>query len=395
MVDSSSVTSDVTVDTVVRTFRFKIRPESYPWLAQAAVETNFCWNFYNEVSFKAARPFVGPGKWLTGYDLCNLSSGATDYFEHIGADTIQRIATEYAAKRSQAKKAKLRWRASSGSKRSLGWVPFKAASIRRRGKYFRFCGKAFRVFEPQRFADLGQWKSGCFAQDAVGDWYICLPVPVAVEQTYAAKSEVGIDLGLKDIAVTGDGARLESARFYRDLEAKIAQAQRRGHRRQAKFLHRTAARRRLNALHQFSRGLVDQYQTIVIGDVSSLKLAKTKMAKSVLDSGWGILKAQLQWKGQQAGRNVKIVSEVNSSRTCSSCGALSGPRGVNGLRVRSWICHGCGGTHDRDVNAARNILAAGRCLPSVRGNESTQSLAPPSRASRPREAWKVRDSAAV
>jgi putative transposase len=389
------VDSTFTVDTVVRTLRFKVRPDSYSWLAQAATETNLCWNFCNEVSFKAARPFAGRGKWLTGYDLCNLSSGATDYFEHIGADTIQRVATEYAAKRAQAKKAKLRWRVSSGSKRSLGWVPFKAASIRRKGKYFRFCGKAFRVFEPERFAAMGQWKSGCFAQDAVGDWYICLPVSVAVEQTYPAKSAVGIDLGLKDIAVTSDGERLEAARFYRDLEAKIAQAQRRGHRRQAKFLHRTAARRRLNALHQFSRKLVDQYQTIIVGDVSSLKLVKTQMAKSVLDSGWGILKAQLQWKGQQAGRCVKIVSEVNSSRTCSSCGSLTGPRGVNGLRVRSWMCPECGSTQDRDVNAARNILAAGRCLPSVRGNDPTQGLAPPSRASRPREAWKVRDSAAA
>jgi len=247
MSDASSASPEPTIETVVRTLRFKLRPESYSWLAKAAIETNFCWNFYNAVSFKAARPFAGPGKWLTGYDLCNLSSGATDYFEPIGADTIQRIATEYAAKRSHAKKVKLRWRGSSGSKRSLGWVPFKAASIRRKGKYFRFCG---------------------------------------------------IDLGIKDIAATSDGGRLEAARFYRDLEAKISQAQRRGHRRQAKFLHRTAARRRLNALHQFSRRLVDQYQTIIIGDVSSL-----------------------------------------------------------------W--------------------------------ESTQSLAPPSRASRPRAAWKVRDSAAA
>jgi putative transposase len=107
--------------------------------------------------------------------------------------------------------------------------------------------------------------------------------------------------------------------------------------------------------------LVDQYQTIIVGDVSSLKLVKTKMAKSVLDSGWGILKAQLQWKGQQAGRCVKIISEVNSSRTCSSCGSLTGPQGVNGLRVRTWMCPECGSTQDRDVNAARNILAAGYC----------------------------------
>ena len=253
MVDSPSATPVASVDAVVRTLRFKVRPESYAWLAEAAIETNQCWNYCNEISFKAARPFFGRGKWLSGYDLCNLSSGATDYFEHIGADTIQRVATEYAAKRTQAKRAKLRWRVSSGSKRSFGWIPFKAASIRRKGKYFRFCGKAFRVFEADRFAAITQWKSGCFAQDALGDWYLCLPVSVPVELTFSARAEVGIDLGLKDIAVTSDGERLESARFYRGLEAKIGQAQRRAHRQQAKFLHRKAARRRLNALHQFSR----------------------------------------------------------------------------------------------------------------------------------------------
>jgi putative transposase len=71
-----------------------------------------------------------------------------------------------------------------------------------------------------------------------------------------------------------DGDKLEAGRFYRDIESKIAQAQRRGHKRQAKRLHRTAARRRKDALHQFSRKIVDQYQSIYVGDVSSRKLVK-------------------------------------------------------------------------------------------------------------------------
>jgi transposase len=110
------------------------------------------------------------------------------------------------------------------------------------------------------------------------------------------------------------------------------------------------------------------------------------MAKAVLDCSWGQLKTQLQYKGEYAGRSVRIVNERNTSRTCSSCGSLSGPSGVNGLRVRSWICSGCGAAHDRDVNAARNILAAERLPPSVSGNEILQRHAPPSRVSRPRKA---------
>src|SRR5271170_2432504 len=102
------------------------------------------------------------------------------------------------------------------------------------------------------------------------------------------------------------------------------------------------------------------------------------MAKSVLDSAWGMLKTQLQYKGQQAGRSVQIVSERHTTRACSSCGALTGPAGLDMLDVRIWMCSECGGIHDRDINAARNILSAGRCPPSVNGNESSPTAVPPS-----------------
>src|SRR5258708_33118302 len=100
------------------------------------------------------------------------------------------------------------------------------------------------------------------------------------------------------------------------------------------------------------------------------------MAKSVLDAGWGMLKTQLQYKGQQAGRSVIIVSERDSTRTCSSCKALTGgPTGLDMLVVRTWVCSACGDTHDRDVNSARNHLSAGRSSPSVSGNESSLAVA--------------------
>src|SRR6202030_3405511 len=121
--------------------RQKVRPEAYAWLNRAAREVNQVFNWSNEVSHKAARPFAGPTKWLSKSELCSLSAGATEEFEHIGADTIQRICYEYVTRRAQFKKAKLRWRVSSGARRSLGWIPFKAASLRRHGKHVRFCGK--------------------------------------------------------------------------------------------------------------------------------------------------------------------------------------------------------------------------------------------------------------
>jgi putative transposase len=370
----------------VRTLRLKVKAEGYAWLNAAAIEINQVWNYANATSYKAARPYSGRPRWLTAFDLDKLTAGATDCFERIGSETIQRVNAEFATRPKQFRKAKLRWRVSKGAKRSLGWVPFKAAQLKRKGKSLRFSGKAFRVFE-RELLEGTTWKSGCFAQDAVGDWWLCVPVAREVRQTVAPKEAVGIDLGLKDIAATSDGDKLEAGHFYRSIEQKIARAQRRGHKRQAKRLHRTAARRRKDALHKFSRKIVGEYQTIKIGDVSSLKLAKTRMAKSVLDAGWGMLKAQLQYKGQQAGRSVIIVGERDSTRTCSSCKALTGPTGLDMLVVRTWVCSACGVTHDRDVNAARNHLSAGRSPPSVSGNESSLAVAEPSLTYSQCEAW--------
>jgi putative transposase len=369
----------------VRTRRLKVKAESYAWLDAAAIEVNQCWNYVNETSFKAACPFVGPSRSLSEFDLNNLTAGSTEYFARIGSGTIQRVNAEYAVRRTQAKKAKLRFRVSRGPKRSLGWVPFKAQQLRRRGRSIRFSGKHFRVFERERLEGV-RLKSGCFTQDSVGDWWLCVAVEHFVQAAPPTKTEVGIDLGLKTTAATSDGEKLEAGHFYRDIEARIAQAQRRGHKRQAKRLHRTAKRRRSDALHKFSNHLIASYSTIFIGDVSSTRLTKTRMAKSVLDAGWGMLKAQLHYKGEYAGRCVRIVNERNTTRTCSNCGSRRGPTGLDKLFVRQWLCRECGVTHDRDVNAARNILAAGRCCPSVRGNESSPSAPPPSQTSRRCEA---------
>jgi putative transposase len=152
---------------VTRTLRLKVRPECYRWLEAAAIEVNQVWNWCHEISAKAARPYVGKGKWLTGFDLNNLSAGASQCLEHIGADTIQRVNLEYALRSRQFRKVRLRFRVSRGARRSLGWVPFKAASLKRRSKAVRFCGKSFRLFETERLDGVG-WQQGCFAQDAVG-----------------------------------------------------------------------------------------------------------------------------------------------------------------------------------------------------------------------------------
>ena len=215
-----------------RTLRLKVRAEAYAWLNAAAVEVNEVFNYCNETSLKAATRTDKKQKWMSGFDLCNLSAGASEYFDKIGANTIQSICIHYAQKRQAARRLKLRWRVSRGPRRSLGWVPFKAASLKRKGVCVRLAGKCFRVFERERLDEV-TWQGGCFAQDVLGDWWLCLPVKVQAEESVAPEEAVGIDLGLKDIATTSDGERLRAGRWTQAYAQRLALAQRRGHKRQA------------------------------------------------------------------------------------------------------------------------------------------------------------------
>jgi putative transposase len=286
----------IKIQRCVRTLRLKVKAEGYAWLNAAATEVNQVWNYANATSYKAARPFAGTGKWLSAFDLNNLTAGATEYFDHIGSETIQRVNAEFATRRTQFKRAKLRWRVSRGARRSLGWVPFKAAQLKRKGKSLGVAGKAFRVFERELLEGV-TWKSGCFAQDAVGDWWLCVPVEREVSQSVAPKEAVGIDLGLKDIAATSDGDKLQAGHFYRNIEQKIAMAQRRGHKRQAKRLHRTAARRRKDALHRFSRKMARNHLSAgrpppsVSGNEPPIAVAEPSLTYGRCEAGISALQA--------------------------------------------------------------------------------------------------------
>lgn len=347
----------------IKTLRMKVKPDSWGWLNEAAKEVNMTWNYVNEVCAKAARPYIGKGRWLTGYEVDKLLVGASKHMDHLLSSSLTIIAVEHANKRRQTGRAKLAWRKSNGSRRSLGWVPFRDGALRVRGNSVIYAGRRFRIFDSYGLSKY-ELRAGSFAQNALGEWFLNVAVRVAMgEQELPAKA-VGIDLGLKSVATTSDGVELPAGRWYRDAEQKIAQAQRRGHKRQAKRIHQDAANRRKDALHKFSSAMVRDYGAIYIGDVS-IAFAKSKAPKATLDSGWGMLKQMLQSKGHQAGCVVEVVDEKYTTQACADCGSLTGPKGRTGLVVRGWTCVACGSTHSRDVNAARNILARGLSGPSA------------------------------
>jgi transposase len=118
---------------------------------------------------------------------------------------------------------------------------------------------------------------------------------------------------------------------------------------------------RKSCVDTYATRLVKENALIVVGNVNSSKLAKTNMAKSVLDAGWSMLKTQLDYKSKAMQAVLIDVNESYTTQTCSCCGSISAnsPKGRAGLRIREWSCPECGALHDRDVNAAKNILALG------------------------------------
>ena len=164
---------------------------------------------------------------------------------------------------------------------------------------------------------------------------------------------------MKSFAALSNGQTVQAQQFYRDLETTLAVSQRAGNKQRTRAIHAKIANRRKDFLHKLSTRLVKEHGAIFIGNVNAAGLAKTNMAKSVLDAGWTMFRTQLQYKGDSAGSWVREVNEAYSTQECSGCHARTGPKGQEGLAVRQWTCSVCQAVHDRDTNAAKNILARG------------------------------------
>lgn len=342
-----------------KTLKVRVKDKHAPTLINMARSVNVVWNYINELSSRAIRE---RGAFLSAYDINKYTVGAHRELG-VHSHTPQVVAKEYVKSRRQCRARSLSWRVSSRAspRYSLGWVPVNTGMATwKRGQVYH-CGHYFGVWDSYGLAG-DKFRSASFNEDSRGRWYFNVLVDVE-EKLSSGQEAIGIDLGLKEIATCSDGTELGSGRWYRGAEKQLAVAQRARKKQRVKAIHAKIANRRKDALHKFSRQLVDRCGEIYIGNISSSKLIKTNMAKSVLDAGWSSLKTMLEYKGAYAGIVVGVVNESNSTQTCSCCGEIStnSPKGRAGLRIREWTCMVCGSTHDRDINAAKNILAAGHC----------------------------------
>jgi putative transposase len=342
----------------IKTLRVRIKDRHATSLTELASAVNFVWNFDNDLSFKHTQR---TGEFFSAFDLNPYTKGAGKELG-LHSQTVQAINEEFVCRRKQFKRAKLRWRVSKGSRRSLGWIPFKAVAIQYRNGQLHYGKLALNLWDSYGLSqyDLG---AGSFSEDARGRWYanITVKIPELCGPRLPKQDSVGIDLGLRELAAFSDLAleSVQARRFYRDLEPKLATAQRAGKKDRVKTIHAKIANRRKDQLHKLSTRLVKNYGVIVVGNVSSSKLVQTKMAKSVLDSGWSAFKTQLGYKSRWAEAVFKEVNESFSTQDCSACGTRAGPKGLDGLNVERWTCPCCSIEHDRNRNAAVNILLKG------------------------------------
>jgi putative transposase len=353
----------------VRVVRLRVKDKHAAWLCGLAREVNTVFNYCNELSVKV---FERERQFLSGFDFWPFLKGVTrgDCALHLPVQAVQEIAEEYARRRRQHQKIRLAWRKSGGARRSLGWIPFKVRTIRYRSGQIYFAGRWLSLWDSY---GLGELRAGNFSEDSRGRWYLNVCVPsvqrVGSERNKPPVSSIldrslpsmGIDLGLKTFAAFSDGTLppIEAERFYRDMEPALAIAQRARHRQRARAIHAKIANRRKDFLHKLSTGLVKANGAIFVGNVNASALAKTRMAKSVLDAGWSAFRTMLLYKCDDAGVWFAEVDEAFSTQTCSRCNSRAGPKGRKDLGIGGWQCTVCEAVHDRNVNAAHIILAAG------------------------------------
>ena len=218
---------------------------------------------------------------------------------------------------------------------------------------------------------VGKIKSATISQNPSGKYFVSILVETEYTSIESTGCMVGIDLGIKDLLITSDGEKFDNIRTTKKYEDKLAKEQRRlshkvkgsknwnKQRIKVARIHEKIHNTRIDNLHKISHKLVSENQVIVSEDLAVSNMVKNhNLAKAISDCGWYELTRQISYKSDWNSRQyIKINRFYASSQTCNCCGYVNS--NTKDLSVREWICPKCGAIHDRDINAAKNILNEG------------------------------------
>ena len=222
---------------------------------------------------------------------------------------------------------------------------------------------------------VGQIKQATVSQTPTGKYFVSVLVETEHNSLPSTDRTIGIDLGIKDLLITSDGEKYDNKRIIKQYENKLSRAQRRLSRKvkgssnynkqriKVARIHEKIHNTRIDYLHKISHKLISENQVIVSEDLAVSNMVQNRnLAKEISDCGWYELTRQLAYKAEWNNRKyIKIGRFVASSQTCHMCGYVN-PE-TKDLSVREWTCPQCGAHHDRDINAAINILNEGlKCL---------------------------------
>jgi len=226
-------------------------------------------------------------------------------------------------------------------------------------------------------------------KDSCGRYFLSFVVVPEPDILPEAETDAGLDLGLSAFAVLSDGRKIDNPRFLRRAEKKLGRLQRelsrkaKGSKNRAKARikvarqHARVADRRRDWHHKASTRIIRDNQAVYVEDLAVSGLGRTRLAKSVHDAGWSAFVRMLEYKAALHGRTfAKVDRAFPSSQVCSACGVRDGPKP---LHVREWTCGACGTVHDRDHNAARNILFEGRRIVAAGRAETPNACGAPVR----------------
>ena len=222
-----------------------------------------------------------------------------------------------------------------------------------------------------------------------GKWFVSLryeqhvEAPVFIDNLGCMANPIGLDMGVKDLAITSEGEVFNNPKHARKAKEKLAKMDRILSRRreQAKKdgrkledcknyqkqkvkrarAHEKVKNQREDGLHKVTSTLIKNHDFVAVENLAASNLVKNhKLAFSINDASWYSFLVKLKYKAERNGKTIQVIDRFYAStQLCSECEEKSGPRGLPQLNVREWTCSHCGTTHDRDVNAAKNILTKG------------------------------------